>query len=551
MVVSTGAQWPHWSRQVRGERPGEDPRVLEIWGYTGQPSYAVGGQLALHVSTTARRFDVAIYRDGAELEEVHREAGIPGALHPTPTDAYAFGCGWPAVVTVEIPVHWRPGAYVVELTASDERGNATHHAFFVVRPEQPGRERPIAVVLATYTWQAYNDWGGGSAYSRDPPPGREGTDDAPVDIVTAQRVAEGFSPRLSFERPWARGLVRLPVGAPRIALSEPPPLGWAPRHPQAEWAFANGYANWSDSAGWARFDGLFVRWAERNGYEIELLTQWDLDRDPRSLDHYACVVTVGHDEYWTAIGRRVLDDFIEQGGRYVRLAGNILWQIRLEDEGRTQVCFKYVPDLDPLAEHEDRSQRTGAFESSAIADPPVTTFGGNGARGIYARMGGSSPRGVGGFIVYRNDHWVFGGADLYYADVLGASVPLVGYEADGVTYTFEHGLPVPTGEDGAPEELVILALTPGSMEEEDHGNPGGFLAVGEADMAFLTKALLGLDNPEGRERTRRGAAAMTWMKKGAGELVCGGTTEWPYALAQGEPFVERVVRNALDRFSRR
>jgi hypothetical protein len=543
-------QWSHWSHWVRGARPAEDPTVLEVWGYAGQPSYAPGEQLTLHVSTTASRFDVAIYRDGREFELAHRLTGVPGQHHSTPLDAHAVGCGWPATATVEIPHAWSPGAYVVELTASDERGTTTQEAFFVVRPAHPGRDKPIGVVLATYTWQSYNDWGGGSAYSRDPPPdgGHASAATVSADVVAAQRSPEGFSPRLSFERPWARGFVRLPEGAPRIAMRHPPPMDWAPRHEQAEWAFANGYAYWSDSAGWARFDGLFVRWAEQQGYPIELLTQWDLDRDPSCLQEYACVVTVGHDEYWTATGRRALDDFIERGGRYLRLAGNIFWQIRIEDEGRTQVCFKYLPRLDPLAEADDRSLRTGAFEGLAIGHPPVTTFGANGTRGSYSRMGGSSPRGVGGFIVYRNDHWVFDGADLYYGDVLGASVPLVGYESDGVAYSFEDGVPVPTGEDGAPAGLQILALTPGSLMEEDHGHPGGFLAVGDGDLAFLAQALLGEDTPENRRRVRGGSAVITWMRKGAGEVVCGGSTEWPYALSQGEPFVERIVRNVLDRF---
>jgi hypothetical protein len=292
-----------------------------------------------------------------------------------------------------------------------------------------------------------------------------------------------------------------------------------------------------------------VRWAEQNGYAIELLTQWDLDRDPECLNSYVCVVTVGHDEYWTAAGRRVLDSFIERGGRYARFAGNILWQIRLENEGKTQVCHKYLPETDPLCEVEDRGKRTGAFESRAIGDPPVRTFGANGARGVYSRVGGSSPRGVGGFIVYRPDHWVFQGTDLYYSDVFGTNVPLVGYESDGVSYTFDRGLPFPTGADGAPPDLEILALTPVTLEEEDHGNEGGVIFTGDGDLSFITSAVLGEDTPEGREEFRRGAAVVTWMKKGRGEVVCGGSTEWPFALSQQEPIVERIVRNVLDRFS--
>jgi hypothetical protein len=545
--MSSGPQWQHWSKRFRGEVPRGDADQLEIWGYVGQPSYAPGDEITVHVSTTASSFDLLIYREGAQPEPIFRRTGIPGKAHETPGDAYATGCGWPSAAVVPVSADWRSGGYVIELTARSGDQEATQDGFFVVRPPTASSGGEVALVLATYTWQAYNDWGGGSAYSQDQHRGRDelatGSD---ADLIAAQRSAEGFSPRLSFDRPWARGLIRLPVGAPRASLDAPPPMQWAPRWEGAEWAFANGFSVWSGMAGWASYESHFVRWAEENGYTIDLLTQWDLDHDPECLSGYKCVVTVGHDEYWTAAGRGVLDDYVERGGHYARLAGNILWRIRLEDSGRTFVCYKYAAESDPLSGSEDQS---GAFESASISDPPVTTFGANGARGIYSRLAAASPRGLGGFIVYRNDHWVFDGCDLYYADVVGADVPLVAYECDGVAYTFRDGYPLPTGEDGAPIGLEILALTPATLEEEDHGHPGGFIMFGDGDLSFAADALFGSDTPEHRAKIRHGAAVMTWMKKGAGEVFCGGTTEWPYALSCREPVVEKIVRNVLDRFT--
>jgi hypothetical protein len=498
--------------------------------------------LSLHVSTTAERFSVSIHRDGATEELVHHAEGLPGAWHDTPLDAYERGCRWP--VSVEIPIlpEWRTGGYVIELTTDDPRGSVTQEGFFALRP-LAGKESLLAVVLATYTWQEYNDWGGGSGYSLDPIAGHN---DVPGGLEN-QKTLAGFAPRLSYERPWARGLVRLPIGAPRAVQKHAPPIGGMTRYEQCEWAFANGYSLYSGTAGWDRFDAFFVRWAERQGYQLDVLTQWDLDQSRDLLDPYRCVVTVGHDEYWTASGREQLDRFIEDGGSYLRLAGNIVWQIRLEDGGRKQVCYKFAPEADPAYDSDDHRLRTGACQGSHIDRPPVTTFGAN-ATG-YARFGGAAPRSVGGLIVYRNDHWVFAGTDLYYGDVLGASVPLVAYEVDGVAYTIKDGLPYATGEDGAPEGLEILALTPATYEEEDHRARGSFLAIGDGDLAIRTKRLLGSDTPEGRERLRRTAAAMTWMKKGVGQVLCGSSTEWPYALSQAEPMIERIVRNALDRFT--
>ena len=342
------------------------------------------------------------------------------------------------------------------------------------------------------------------------------------DFTAPLEVREkSFKPRLSFHRPWSRGLIRTPVGAPRLA-QPPPPVGAAERVPAADWAISHGYSVWTVAAGWARYDALTFRWLEANGYEPELLSQWDLDRDPAVLDGYRAVVTTGHDEYWTAAGRAVLDRFITEGGRYARLAGNIVWQVRMEDGLRTQVCHKYAAHADPERHSDDIDLHTGAFEGHYIDRPSVTTFGANGLRGVCSRMGGLSPRGAGGFIVYRPEHWAFAGADIYYADVLGGDIPLVGYETDGMDYTFRSGLPYPTGADGAPEGLEILALTPVTLEEQDHGQAGNLISIADGDLSFAAEAIHGEDTPENRNKLRYGSAVITSMPKGRGRGVLRG-----------------------------
>lgn len=538
--MTSYGQWTHWAQNMVGERPSDDPKKLEIWGYSGQPSYEPGETLELHVSTTAATYAVQIYRDGAEFELVYEQDGLPGSRHETPDDAYISGCGWPVSHTVEIPEEWRSGGYVVVLKAADERGEVVQDGFFVLRAPSTAPRKGICFVLATYTWQEYNDWGGGCGYSSPGHPDQTLLDDS--------RGPEAFTPRLSYQRPWARGLIRVPRGTPRKTHREPPEHNWAPRYKMFEWAASNGYSIFCGSAGWANYDGYFARWAERQGYEVEYLSLWDLDRDASALDGYDVVVTVGHDEYWSGKARATLDRYIEEGGHYARFAGNIMWQVRIEDDGVTQVCHKWAPDADPLKDDPDPSRRTGFFEHRNIDQPPVKTFGTTGSYGMYSRMGAASPRGVGGFIVYRNDHWAFAGTDLYYADVFGSAVPLVAYELDGVAYTFDNGLPKPTGVDGAPPELEILALTPGTLSEEDHGHPGAFLSIGDADVGAYAEQALGEDTPENRDRLRRGCATINCMPKGKGECFTAGTVEWPYALDHGEPVAEQITRNVLNRY---
>ncbi|NNC80463.1 MAG: hypothetical protein HKN94_09960 [Acidimicrobiales bacterium] len=538
---SAEGQWNTWLEAIEADNQSDDPTALEIWGYTGQPSYGPGDTLELHVSTTASTWGFEIWRDGAEFEQLHEVSGLGGDRQETPDDVVGAGCGWPVGATFEIPDDWPSGGYLIVFRGEKDGVEVSQDGFFVLRAAEPGVKSRLAMIVATYSWQEYNDWGGGCGYFSD-----EFIDHSMDPLEVREK---SFKPRLSLHRPWSRGLIRTPVGAPRLA--QPPlPFGAAVGVPAADWAISNGYSVWTIANGWARYDGLTARWLEAEGYEPELLSQWDLDRDPTVLENYGAVITTGHDEYWTAVGRDALDNFIERGGRYARLAGNIVWQVRLEDDLRTQVCHKYAAHADPERANPDRNVRSGAFEAHYIDNPPVTTFGANGFRGVYSRMAGLSPRGPGGFIVYRPGHWAFDGADVYYGDVLGGELPLVGYESDGIAYTFRDGLPFPTNEDGTPENLEILAITPVTLEEEDHGHAGSMITIADGDLAFAAEAVFGADTPDNRDKLRYGSAVITHMPKGQGEVFCAGTTEWCYALATGHTQVEIITRNVLNHFLR-
>lgn len=47
-------------------------------------------------------------------------------------------------------------------------------------------------------------------------------------------------------------------------------------------------------------------------------------------------------EYWSWEMRDAVDTFTAAGGMVARLAGNFFWQVRFEDDGATQVCYKYA-----------------------------------------------------------------------------------------------------------------------------------------------------------------------------------------------------------------
>lgn len=519
------ATWTHFY-----EVPSGNPEIPEIWCYTGAQSYDPGDEVDFHVSTSAAHFSIRIVRDGAQPETVFEQDGIAGQLRATPERAYRDGCDWPETFRWRIPDDASPGGYVVTVAIEDGTGGRIEQdAFFIVRR---GRHRaPIVLIAATATWQAYNDWGGANHYEGID--GDEGTD---------------FSPILSSQRPWPRGFVVLPEGAPRIPNRDVPP-GAAPRYPNLEFAFAQGYGKYYAAAGWASYERHFVRWAEQAGFTVDIVTQGDLHRDPEILDDYRCAVIVGHDEYWSRPMREAVDDWVDRGGRLARFGGNYFWQIRLEEDGSRQVCYKYEAHArDPAVGTDQAHLATTLWEDPLVDYPGARTMGLNGSAGVYVGLGGFMPRGQAGFTVYRPDHWAFAGSDVYFGDLLGAQAGVYGYEVDGVDFTFRDGLPYPTFSDGAPETLEILAMGPASLVEEDHRNPGTSLYVGPADGAFIAETRHGSD--DALEKVRHGAGMIATFQRGKGAVFNAASCEWVMGLKHRDSATETVTRNVLERFTR-
>jgi hypothetical protein len=514
--------------------PARDDRVLEIWGYTPEMSYAPGDRVALHVSTTAPEWDLEIGRDGLIYQKLLTETGLRGVHHPTPASCSVTGCGWPETYAFTIPESWTPGGYLMTFRARRGDDLVEEHHIILVRSAPDAPLPPYVLVCATGTWLAYNCWGGSNHYE-----GITGPD------------GNAFSPVVSTQRPWSRGLCKLPEGAPRALREQPTRPGEMVRYPYMEWAYAYGYSKKYASAGWASYERHFARWAEGEGYDFDVIALHDLHRDPDLLNRYACAVFVGHDEYWSAEMRDAVDAYVHGGGNVARFAGNFLWQTRIENEGRTQVCYKYIADQDPLMGTELEHLVSGAFEVAPVRRPGALTFGVNALRGVYSGLGNCVGGGAGGFTVYRDDHWAFEGAGVGYGDVLGARSRIFGYEVDGLDYRFEDGLPYPTCTDGAVPEIEILALGLATNIEVDHGIWGETLYIGSADAAFKAQVLFGEVTPETLDACKRGNGMIVSWRRGKGEIFTAATCEWVAGLIRQDSQVEQITRNVLDGFGKR
>ena len=247
--------------------------------------------------------------------------------------------------------------------------------------------------------------------------------------------------------------------------------------------------------------------------------------------------------------RLAVEAYVERGGHLARFGANFTWQVRLEAKGERQVCYKSAAHLtDPIRATGDDSRLTSAWEDRHVRWPGATTVGVNGLGGTYANWGRFTPRGSRGFTVYRPEHWAFAGTDLSYGDVFGAEARIFGYEVDGVDYTFRGGLPFPTGADGTPDTVEIIAMTPAVMAEAPLESYALRAYVGAHDWYEKAEMVHGVADEKTLAASYHGSGMMVSMPRGAGEVLTAASCEWVMGLKHNCLYTQQITRNVLDRF---
>ena len=486
-----------------------------VAGYAWPQSVRPGESFALHLSSSVGPVDVEIARIGAAREPVW-SGTVAADDHAYPEDFTTDGCRWPAAVVIEAGP-WRSGFYEITLAGRDALPS---RAFVVVRAA-PGHEADILLELSTNTWNAYND------------------------VHNSLCLYTGAH-AVAFTRPMAPGYLYKPEGpGQRVAVVNPPdPLHVAHKGFKS----VHGLSDWSGSAGWPNWELPFVVWAETNGYELDYAINADLE-NPDLLAPYRLLLSVGHDEYWSAPMRDTAEAFLERGGNIAFLSGNTsFWQVRIENDDQVMVGYKYDFEKDPVYGTERAAELTSIWSDSIIGRPENLMTGLSFTRGGYARIGRRVPEGSGGYTVHREDHWLLEGTGLEYGDVLGARSTIVGYECDGCELRYADGLPFPTGEDGTPLDLEIVATSPVSPFDRatvTRPIPDDQLS----ELEFAAWRTLGSYDAATQSRLAHGHSVLGVFHRG-GTVVNSGSTDWVRGLTGTDPRVERVTRNILDRLSR-
>jgi hypothetical protein len=348
------------------------------------------------------------------------------------------------------------------LSSTSESPPVQSTLFFVVRNSSPENRSRILLQLATNTYNAYTNWGGHSLYSYHDRDGLQGH-------------------QVSFDRP-----------------------------------ISSLYKQW---------ELPFVRWAEQQGYALDYAANSDLEFHPEILKSYPLVLSVGHDEYWSAPMRDHLEQYIKEGGNVAFFSGNTCcWQVRSEANGRALTCWKQMYVLDPLFRRGDQSLLSTAWSHHLVGRPENQLTGVGFLWGGYHKSHGQFMDGEAAYTVHRPDHWVFDGTELKRDDKFGGKDTIVGYECDGCEMEWRDGLPFPTTRDGTPASFTILGTCPAKWAPDDCYWYDQF------------------------PQDRLGASVMGIYTQG-GTVVTVGSTDWSHGLGGSDPKVSRITANVLDKLS--
>jgi len=356
----------------------------EVFAYADLSSARDGDIVHVMISSNERRSaSWTVYRfgwySGARARRVAAGGPVkvgPQQSCPIDVDTGMVRCSWQPTLAIPVTRDFVSGLFAIKIIRDD--------GFVRFLPLVITDDRPVSLLVQAgiNTYQAYNSWGGTSLYAD-----------------TTGTIPRGRAVKVSFDRPYDgdRGLGLM--------------LHW---------------------------DAPFAAFVERFGYDVSYTT--NLDVSFRGVGHVrraGAFISAGHDEYWSALERDVLDNALASRVSLIFLGANIAyWKIRYEAvsgeaNARILVCYR-DPQIDPV-----QDDVTTQFRDPAVSKPE------NGLLGIMYEsiVTVSFP-----WVVSDGSSWLYEGTGL----ATGDTIPLlIGFEYDR---SFSNG--------AAPGNVEVLSRSP-------------------------------------------------------------------------------------------
>jgi len=428
--------------------------------------------------------------------------------------------GWSLTAQLPIPPGTESGMYAVqELVAPDYQPSPDDVPLSVraiaIRPAPAAPRAPIAVVLPTNTWNAYNHWplgyGPGNVISRTRHP-LTTTYIAGGNNSAYSKLGDGVS--LSYYHGWHR---------PSVEASPITPTtkgGYSVRAPNSMY---------------------MVQWLDAQGFDYDVYSDDDFDAGLITATDYKVLMPHSHHEYWSDGMFTTMSQFLDAGGSVIAPAGNMAqWRVVYGNDKSIEVRKYLQAPILGLADLQ--SGIDGKYMGSH--DYAAACNGGDN----YRELGVSShlvfpcfpqPFCFGQWKAQNTNHWLWQGSGLNVDDLFGngrlvpgVTIPTyaVGHEVD----TWTNGMSIPGLAPGQ-EPLILASGT-------NHNQPGTTTPARVNDLLnTITQTLTCTDvqnlvgateHPGGGNTTATDAGTILYFPHaGGGHVLVIGASATPWALA--------------------
>ncbi len=389
LLIAPGL-WAHNPIQLENLKPGSRDWGLrnrapnsEVAAYASPVNVKRGKDVQFFVTSTDGDVTLEIFRmgwyEGLGGRRVWGPSTYPGIVQPEPIitlETRTVECPWKDPILVR--AQWLSGIYLAKFTTA-KNGYETYAQFVVTEDSRPA---DIFFQRSITTDQAYNSWGGWSAYG------------------PAKFEERAF--KLSFNRPFFN------------------------------WGAGNFLPNTTDLAGnylQSGWEYSMLRWLEREGYDVTYGTNLDVHESSELLTRHKAFLSVGHDEYWSRPMRENVARARDSGVNLAFFSANTAyWQVRLEpsavtgEENHTLVIYK-DKTLDPVKDQ----LATTVWRDPFLNSPEEMLLG---------VMYDNVPP-IADMLVENTAHWIFEKAGLRNGDRIPG---ILGYEVDRIFERSPEGL---------------------------------------------------------------------------------------------------------------
>ena len=235
--------------------------------------------------------------DGSEMVWTHKPEHY-GAIHFHDDDVY--DCGWETDVTWTVPESMKSGTYCARLTQGDQ----WFYIPFYVRPHTGKPTAKLALLIATASYYAYVNNHMGIGWG-----------------PLSEHVSNGFSVldtvdlHLHMHPEHGLSMYDFHNDGSGVAYASRlrPFLHMGPR----------------DSLWQYNADTHLTDWLEEKGIDFDVIIDDDMHAEGVALlEHYDCVMTTTHPEYYTTEMMHALLNYQQKGGRFIYMGGNgFYWRV--------------------------------------------------------------------------------------------------------------------------------------------------------------------------------------------------------------------------------